>query len=101
MARKRKSSTSKVKQPSPVVLQRAAKALLYKCKIQKGSSTFLKLKRHRSILKQLAEMKGSMKRKQAFVKRHRKQIGGVLPLLPLIMSLVGTLAPAVISSVMR
>lgn len=101
MAGKRKSSRSKIKQPSPVVLQRAAKALLYKCKIPKGSSAFSKLKRHHSILKQLAEMKGSSKKKQAFVKRHRKQIGGVLPLLPIILKLVGTLAPAIISSVMR
>jgi hypothetical protein len=100
MVHKRKGG-SKVKQPSPVILQRAAKALLFKCKIPRGSSTYLKLKRHHSILKKLAGMKGSQKRKQAFVKRHRKQIGGVLPFLPLILKLVGALAPAVVSSVMR
>ena len=70
---------------SPVVLQRACKALLVgKCRLSKGN--LKKLKRHKTILRKLANMKGTVSSKKAFVTRHKKQVGGILPFLPLIFA---------------
>ena len=77
------------KLPSPIILQRASKAVLTsKCPLT--DDLYTKLKRHRKILRKLANMKGTMTQKQAFVKRNRKQIGGIIPLLPLIVSAVSS-----------
>ena len=78
--------------PSAQVLQRAAKVVLTgQCKL--SGPLYLKLKRHRQILRKLAALKGDMRKKKAFVTRHKKQIGGFLPLLPLILKSVGMALP--------
>ena len=61
--------------------------------------TYLKLKRHRNILRKLANMKGSTKCKKAFITRNKKQVGGVLPfILPLVAKVIaGTALPALAS----
>lgn len=99
MARKRsvklRKKISKEMKHSPQVLQRAAKLVLSgKCPLSKP--TYAKLKRHRSILRKLAKMKGKMKSKKAFLTRNKKQIGGLLPLIPLIASAVGSLLPGLL-----
>ena len=76
--------------PSPQVLQRAAKAVLTgKCQLD--MPTYLKLRRHRNILRKLAAMKGSEKSKKAFITCHKKQVGGIIPFLPLIAKGIGGL----------
>ena len=76
--------------PSPQILQRAAKAVLAgKCQID--TPTYLKLRRHRHILRKLAAMKGTEKSKKAFITRHRRQVGGIIPFLPLIAKGIGGL----------
>ena len=81
--------------PSPQVLQRVTKAVLSgKCKLSRP--TYLKLKRHRNILRRLAALKGTTKSKKAFVTQNRKQIGGLLPILPLVISALGGLAGSLI-----
>ena len=86
MTQRRKKKTL---QPSPQVLQRAAKAVLSgKCQLSKP--TYLKLKRHRHILKKLAALRGSQKSKKAFITRNKRQVGGFICLLPTILRLVGT-----------
>jgi len=83
------------KVPTPQVLQRAAKVVLSgKCPLSKP--TYAKLKKHRKILRKLATMKGKAKSKKAFMTRHKKQIGGFLPLLPLIAGAMGSLIPNVL-----
>jgi hypothetical protein len=105
MARKQKSTTSKrrtkkVKKsnlPAPHVMQRAAKVVLSgKCPISKP--VFTKLKRHRAILRKLAAMKGTAKSKKAFMTRNKKQVGGFLPMLPLIAGALGSVLPNVLKS---
>ena len=92
-----KKQTGK-KQPSPAFLQKASKAVLAgKCNLSKP--TYLKLKKHRNILRKLASMKGSTKLKKAYVTRHKKQVGGLLPLLPVILSAIGSLAGPIIKSI--
>jgi hypothetical protein len=77
--------------PSPAILQRASKAVLAgKCRLSKPS--YIKLKKHRKILRQLARMKGSTLKKKAFVQRNKKQVGGMMPLLPIILSAIGSVA---------
>lgn len=92
-----KKGGKKTALPSPQVLQRAAKIVLSgKCPLTKP--TFKKLKKHKNILRKLATMKGKMKSKKAFLARNKKQIGGFLPMLPLIASAVGSLVPSVLQS---
>ena len=84
--------------PSPHVLQRAAKIVLSgKCPLSKP--TYLKLKKHRSILRKLAAMKGKAKSKKAFVTRHKKQIGGFVPFLPLIAGALGSVVPKLLGAI--
>jgi hypothetical protein len=54
------------------------------------------LKKHRNILRKLAALKGKTASKKAFLKRHNKQIGGFLPLLPIIAGALGTLVPNIL-----
>ena len=83
--------------PSPQVLQRAAKVVLSgKCPLSRP--TYLKLKRHRHILRKLAAMKGKTKSKKAFVSRYRKQIGGFKPFLPLIAGALGSVVPKLLGA---
>ena len=85
-----KSKKAKLKQVSPQVLKRASKIVLSgKCPFSKP--TYLKLKRHRNIIRKLAAMKGSVKSQKAFMKKNNKQIGGFLPFLPLIAKAIGAL----------
>jgi len=80
--------------PSPQILQRAAKVVLTgQCKL--SGPLYLKLKRHRQILRKLAALKGDLRKKKAFITRHKKQIGGFLPLLPLILKSVGMALPVI------
>jgi hypothetical protein len=79
--------------PSPLVLQRAAKGVL-SGNIPLSKHMLNKLKRHRVILRKLAALKGKPQVKKAFVTRHKKQIGGFLPFLPLIAGTLGALIPA-------
>ena len=68
-------------------MQRAAKVVLTgQCKL--SGPLYLKLKCHRQILRKLAALKGDLKKKKAFVTRHKKQIGGILPLMPLTLKSV-------------
>ena len=83
---------------SPQVLQRAAKIMLSgKCPLSK--LTYLKLKKHRNILRKLAAMKGKAKSKKAFATRHKKQIGGFVPFLPLIAGALGSVVPKLLGAV--
>ena len=76
----------------PHVIQRASKLVLAgKCDIDRP--TYLKLKRHRHILRKLANLKGSTRCKKAYITRHKKQVGGLLPLLlPLVGSAIANIA---------
>jgi hypothetical protein len=97
MARKK---VKKSKLPPPQVLQRAAKVVLTgKCPLAKPIHA--KLKRHRAILRKLAAMKGNTSSKKAFVTRHKKQVGGLLPLLPLIAGAVGSIIPNLMKGLAR
>jgi hypothetical protein len=90
----------KTRVPSPQVLQRAAKVVLSgKCPLSK--QTYAKLKKHRAILRQLAAMKGKTKSKKAFLARHKRQVGGFLPMLPLIAGAVGSVLPNLVKSFAR
>lgn len=98
MARKaaRKARLSKKlkkdKLPSPQVLQRASKVVLSgKCPLSKP--IYAKLKRHRAIMRKLANLKGKNPSKKAFLTRHKKQVGGFLPMLPLIAGAMGSILP--------
>jgi len=99
--RKRLSKkASKVAMPSPQVLQRAAKVVLSgKCQLSKPIHA--KLKRHRAIIRKLASLSGKAKSKKAFLTRHKKQVGGFLPLLPIIASAVGSLLPDLLKGFAR
>lgn len=106
MARKKvgKKAGQKIKKghklPSPQVLQRAAKVVLSgKCPLSKP--TYAKLKRHRLILRKLAVMKGKSSSKKAFITRHKKQVGGFLPMLPLIAGAVGSILPNLVKGLTR
>ena len=84
-------------QPTPQVLQRAARLVLSgKCQLSKP--TFSKLKRHRNILRKLAAMKGKLKSKKAFLARHKKQVGGIIGMLPIIAKAAGALLPTLLGS---
>lgn len=86
--------------PSPQVLQRAAKVVLSgKCPLSKP--IYSKLKRHRAIMRKLAAMSGKVKSKKAFLTRHKKQVGGFLPMLPLIASAVGSIIPNLLKGFSR
>lgn len=99
MARKITKATKKAL-PSPQFLQRTAKVVLSgKCPLPKPIHA--KLKRHRAILRQLASMKGKVASKKAFVTRHKKQVGGLLPLLPLIAGAIGSILPNVLKGFTR
>ena len=76
----------------PHVIQRASKLVLAgKCDIDRP--TYLKLKRHRHILRKLANLKGSTRCKKGYITRHQKQVGGLLPLLlPLVGSAIANIA---------
>ena len=88
------------KGPSPTIVQRAAKAVLTgKCPLSKP--TYLKLRKHRNIIRKLASMKGSTKKKQSYMRRHKKQVGGFLPFLPLIAGAVGSLVPKVLGGMLQ
>ena len=92
--------TRSKKLPSPVVLQRAFKAVLGgKCNFSKP--TYLKLKRHRNILRKLAAMKGNCAKKKAYITRNKKQVGGLVPLLPLIFSALGAAAAPLLKQIVR
>ena len=73
---------------SPHVIQRASKLVLSgKCPLNRP--TYLKLRRHRNILRKLASLKGSTRCKKGFITKHKKQVGGLLPLLlPLVGSVI-------------
>jgi len=87
------------KLPSPIVLQRASKAVLAgKCNLSRP--TYLKLKKHRNIMRKLANMTGTPQQKMVFVKSNMKQVGGLLPLLPLIAKAVGSLAVPLLGSLL-
>ena len=93
----RKKSVSNT--PSPQVLQRAAKLVLSgKCPLSKP--TYEKLRKHRVILRKLAAMKGSTRCKKAFITRNKKQVGGILPLIPLIKTAVGVLGPTLLQGML-
>ena len=103
----KQSNMAKRKQPSkaiatpPHVIQRAAKLVL-SGKCQMNRPTYLKLKRHRNILRKLASMKGSTRCKKAFITRNRKQIGGFLPfLLPLIGRAFARVVGPLVSNLVR
>lgn len=86
--------------PTPQVLQRASQLVLSgKCPVSKP--TFLKLKKHRNILRKLAAMKGKSASKKAFVTRHKKQVGGFIQLLPLIATAIGSLVPTLLGGLKR
>ena len=44
-------------------------------------------------------MKGKAKSKKAFVIRHKKQIGGFIPFLPLIASALGSVVPKLLGAI--
>jgi hypothetical protein len=101
MAKKRSSKKCVSKKskplPTPQVLQRAAKAVITgKCPLSRPN--LVKMKRHRVILRKLANMKGKLTSKKAFITRHKKQVGGFLPLLPLIAGAMGSLVPTMVRS---
>lgn len=102
MARKSKARGSKKADilPSPQMLQRAAKIVLAgKCPLSKP--IYAKLKRHRTILRKLAAMKGNAKSKKAYVTRNKKQVGGFLPMLPLIAGAMGSILPNLLGGFSR
>jgi hypothetical protein len=102
MARKCKNTRNKkIKTlPSPQVLQRAAKIVLSgKCPLSKP--THAKLKRHRKIIRKLAAMKGKTQSKKAFLTRHKKQVGGFVPMLPLIAGAIGSVLPNLLKNFTR
>ena len=84
---------------SPAYLQRAAKVVLSgKCPLSKPS--YLKLKKHRNIIRKLATLKGSTAKKKAYIKRHKKQVGGFLPFLPIIAKALGTVVPTLLGGML-
>ena len=84
--------------PSPQVLQRAAKVVLSgKCPLSKP--TYLKLKKHHNTLRSWQQLKGKAKSKKAFVIRHKKQIGGFIPFLPLITGALGSVVPKLLGAI--
>ena len=86
--KKKKKMRRNNESPSPVILQRAAKAILAgKCRL--SALAFLKLKKQKLFLRKLARLKGNPKSKERFVSRNKKQVGGILPLLPLIFAGLG------------
>jgi hypothetical protein len=100
MTRKKTATKVNKKAPSPQVLQRAAQVVLSgKCPLSKP--TFAKLKKHRKILRKLATMKGKAKSKKAFITRNKKQVGGFLPLLPLIAGALGSVLPKLVRGFAR
>ena len=44
-------------------------------------------------------MKGKAKSKKAFVTRHKKQIGGFVPFLPLIAGALGSVVPKLLGAI--
>ena len=90
---RRKQAKVKKILPSPKLLQNASSAVL-RGKISLSPANYGKLKKHKTILRKLARMKGTQKRKQNFVSRNRKQVGGFLPLLPLILAGIGAAGSA-------
>lgn len=92
--------SSKTQAPTPQILQRAAKVVLSgKCPLSKP--IYAKLKRHRQIMRKLAAMKGNVKSKKAFVTRNKKQVGGFISLLPMIVGAVGSILPNLLKGFSR
>ena len=72
----------------PLVAQRFAQAVKAG-KIKFTKVQFTKLKSHKGIIRRLADMRGNVASKRKFVERNKKQIGGFLPFLPMILAGIG------------